>query len=97
LPAYPPIRRDVAMLVPEATTHEAVLNAVKQARPANLEQTELFDVFRGQNVPEGQKSMAYAFTYRNAERTLTDAEVNAAHEKLVAHLKQTLAATIREA
>jgi len=97
LPAYPPIRRDVAMLVPEATTHEAVLNAVKQARPANLEQTELFDVFRGQNVPEGQKSMAYAFTYRNAERTLTDAEVNAAHEKLVVQLKQTLAATIREA
>ena len=41
--------------------------------------------------------MAYAFTYRNAERTLTDAEVNAAHEKLVAQLKQTLAATIREA
>ncbi len=97
LPAYPPVRRDVAMLVPEATTHEAVLNAVRQAKPAHLEQTDLFDVFRGQNVPAGQKSMAYAFTYRNPERTLTDAEVSAAHEKLVAQLKQTLAATIREA
>ena len=52
------------MLVPEATTHEAVLQVVKQAKPANLESVELFDVFRGKNVPAGQKSMAYAFTYR---------------------------------
>src|SRR5207237_4854330 len=81
LPAFPPIRRDVAMLVPEATTHESVLQAIKQAKPANLESVELFDVFRGKNVPAGQKSLAYALTYRSEERTLTDAEVNAAHEK----------------
>lgn len=96
-PVYPPVRRDVAMLVPETTTHEAVLNVVRQAKPPNLDETQLFDVFRGQNVPAGQKSMAYAFIYRNAERTLTDAEVNNAHEKLVAQFKQTLAATIRDA
>ena len=96
LPAFPVIRRDVAMLVPEATTHEAVLNTVKQAKPQNLESTELFDVFRGKNVPAGQKSMAYAFTYRSAEKTLTDAEVNAAHEKLVEQLKKTVQAVIRE-
>ena len=51
------------MLVPEATTHDAVLQVVKQAKLANLEVTDLFDVFRGKNVPPGQKSMAYAFTY----------------------------------
>jgi phenylalanyl-tRNA synthetase beta chain len=96
LPAFPAIRRDVAMLVPEATTHEAVLNAVKAAKPQNLERTELFDVFRGKNVPEGSKSMAYAFTYRSAEKTLTDAEVNAAHEKLVAEFKRSLQAVVRE-
>jgi phenylalanyl-tRNA synthetase beta chain len=95
LPAFPAIRRDVAMLVPEATTHEAVTNTVRQANPANLESVLLFDVFRGQNVPAGQKSMAYAFTYRNPERTLTDAEVNAAHEKLVEALKRNVQATIR--
>jgi phenylalanyl-tRNA synthetase beta chain len=61
-----------------------------------LEAVELFDVFRGKNVPAGQKSVAYAFTYRNAERTLTDAEVSAAHEKLVAQFKQNLGATVRE-
>jgi phenylalanyl-tRNA synthetase beta chain len=96
LPPFPAIRRDVAMLVPESTTHDAVLGTVKQSRPQNLETVELFDVFRGKNVPAGQKSMAYAFTYRNAERTLTDAEVNTAQEKLVEQLKQTLQAAIRE-
>jgi len=96
LPAYPAIRRDVAMLVPEATSHDAVLQAVKQAKPANLESVELFDVFRGQNVPPGQKSVAYAFTYRSAERTLTDAEANAAHDKLVAQLQRTFQATVRQ-
>ncbi|HEX3797891.1 MAG TPA: phenylalanine--tRNA ligase subunit beta [Verrucomicrobiae bacterium] len=96
LPQFPTIRRDVAMLVPEATTHEAVLGAVKQVKPANLENVELFDIFRRQNVPTGQKSLAYAFTYRNAERTLTDNEVNAAHEKLVEAFKRTLNATLRE-
>jgi phenylalanyl-tRNA synthetase beta chain len=96
LPAFPAIRRDVAMILPETTTHEAVLQVVKQAKPANLEAVELFDVFRGKNVPAGQKSMAYAFTYRHADRTLTDAEVNAAHEKLVAQLKQRLQAVVRE-
>jgi len=96
LSAYPSIRRDVAMLVPEATTHDAVLQVAKQAKPANLESIELFDVFRGKHVPAGQKSMAYAFTYRHAERTLTDTEANTAHTQLVEQLRQKLQAVIRE-
>jgi phenylalanyl-tRNA synthetase beta chain len=96
LPQFPAIRRDVAMLVPEATTHQAVANVVKQSKPANLEKMELFDVFRGKTIVAGQKSVAYAFTYRHADRTLTDAEVNAAHEKLVEQFKHSLHATIRE-
>jgi phenylalanyl-tRNA synthetase beta chain len=96
LPAFPSVRRDVAMLVPETVTHDAVLAVVRQAKAANLESVDLFDVFRGKNVPEGRKSLAYAFTYRNAGRTLTDPEVNAAHDKLVADLKQKLGASLRE-
>jgi phenylalanyl-tRNA synthetase beta chain len=96
LPQFPSIRRDVAMLVPEATTHESVLQTVKQTKPANLESVELFDVFRGKNVPEGQKSLAYAFTYRSPEKTLTDAEVNASHAKIVEALKSQLHAAVRE-
>jgi phenylalanyl-tRNA synthetase beta chain len=96
LPQFPGSRRDVAMLVPEATTHDAVLGAVRQAKPQNLETVELFDVFRGKNIPAGQKSVAYAFTYRGTEKTLTDAEVNAAHEKVLAQFKTALNATLRE-
>lgn len=96
LPQFPSSRRDVAMIVPEAVTHEAVLSAVKQAKPANLESVELFDVFRGKHVPEGQKSLAYAFTYRAADKTLTEVEVNSAQEKVVTAFKTQLSATFRE-
>jgi phenylalanyl-tRNA synthetase beta chain len=96
LPQFPTIRRDVAMIVPEATTHEAVLQTVRQTKPANLESVELFDVFRGKHVPAGQKSLAYAFTYRSPEKTLTDAEVNAAHTKIVDAFKAQLSASLRE-
>ena len=96
LPQFPAVRRDVALLVAEAVTHDDVLAAVRKAKPAHLEAVELFDVFRGQNVPAGHKSMAYAFTYRSQEGTLTDADVNAIHQKLVEQLKQTVPAIVRE-
>lgn len=95
LAAFPSIRRDIAMLVPEKVTHDAVLSAVREAKLTNLESVELFDVFRGKNVPEGQKSLAYAFTYRAADRTLTDSEVNASHDKVVARFQTQLQAVLR--
>jgi len=95
LPLYPSVRRDVALLVPEGATHEQILTAVRQAKPDHLVGAELFDVFRGQGVPSGRKSVAYAFTYRHGDRTLTDAEVNAAHEKIVDKLRQLPETTIR--
>jgi phenylalanyl-tRNA synthetase beta chain len=95
LPQFPSSRRDVAMLVPETVTHDTVLQTVKQAKAPNLEAVELFDVFRGKNVPEGQKSLAYAFTYRGTDKTLTDADVNTAHAKVVDALKAQLKAELR--
>jgi phenylalanyl-tRNA synthetase beta chain len=95
-PAFPSARRDVAMFVREETTHEAVTAAVRRARPRDLESVELFDVFRGQNVPPGQKSMAYAFTYRGSSQTLTDAEVNARHQAVLEALKTHVGAAVRE-
>ena len=83
------------MLVPESVTHESVLQTVKQAKAANFESVELFDIFRGQGIPGGQKSLAYAFTYRAADKTLTDADVNAAHEKVLHSLKTNLPAELR--
>lgn len=96
LPQFPGIRRDVAMIVSESVTHEEILQIIKKARPQYLEEVQLFDVFRGKNIPAGQKSMAYSFTYRSNERTLTDAEVNKIHETLVEELKTKIPAAIRE-
>lgn len=96
LPAFPAIRRDVALVVPESVTHESILLTMRKAKPENLESIELFDVFRGKNIEEGKKSMAYALTYRNSERTLKDAEANAAHQKVLDQLKKDLSATVRE-
>jgi phenylalanyl-tRNA synthetase beta chain len=95
LPQFPSSRRDMAMLVPETVTHEAVLQTVKQVKAANLENVELFDVFRGKGVSEGRKSLAYAFTYRAADKTLTDAEVNSAHAKILENLQTQLKAELR--
>ena len=110
-PHHPPGRRALALLAGLATSFAfskpgvaadpgkppvVATPAVKQAKPANLESVELFDVFRGKHVPEGQKSLAYAFTYRAADKTLTDVEVNAAHEKIVTAFKTQLSATFRE-
>ncbi|HWD21292.1 MAG TPA: phenylalanine--tRNA ligase subunit beta [Verrucomicrobiae bacterium] len=96
LPTHPTVRRDVAMLLTETATHDDVLQVVKRMKPANLERVDLFDVFRGTNIPAGQKSVAYAFTYRHPERTLTEPEVNAAHDQILTEFKQRLGATLRE-
>jgi len=96
LPAFPAAVRDVAMVVPESVTHEQVLQTVKKSRADHLENVELFDVFRGRNIPEGAKSLAYSLTYRHAARTLKDDEVNASHARVVAALRDVLGATLRD-
>lgn len=83
------------MWVPQTVTHDAVLQIVKQSKIANLESVELFDVFYGKGTVEGQKSLAYAFTYRAADKTLTDADVNSAHEKILNTLKTQVQAELR--
>jgi phenylalanyl-tRNA synthetase beta chain len=96
LPMFPAIQRDVAMIVDETVTHAQVMSVIADFKNKLLVQTELFDVFRGKNIPEGKKSVAYSMTYRAAERTLTDDEVNKLHEKLKQLLKEKLGCEIRE-
>ena len=61
-----------------------------------LEDVALFDVYRGRQVGEGKKSAAFALTYRDAEKTLTDEEVNAVHSKVLEALRDRLGAVQRE-
>jgi phenylalanyl-tRNA synthetase beta chain len=94
--AYPGVERDVAMVVDEGVSHEGVVTAVWNAAPPELVDIRLFDVYRGENLGKGRKSVAYAMTYRSMERTLTDEEANAFHDRVKAALKQQVGAEIRE-
>jgi phenylalanyl-tRNA synthetase beta chain len=96
LPMFPAIKRDVAMIVDETLTHAQVMAVIRGFKNKLLVQTELFDVFRGKNIPDKKKSVAYSITYRAADRTLTDEEVNKLHQKLKQLLKEKLGCESRE-
>jgi phenylalanyl-tRNA synthetase beta chain len=93
---YPMVDRDVALVVDESVSHEAVIRSVRSKAPAELVDIRLFDVYRGDSLGKGRKSMAYALTYRSMERTLRDEEVNAMHDAIKGLLRQELSAEIRE-
>jgi len=96
LPQYPAVSRDVAMVVDGAVSHADVLRIIETISPCELTRVELFDIFRGEGVGVGQKSLAYSMVYRSLERTLTDEEANELHETVKNALKTELGAEIRE-
>ncbi len=96
LPKFPAVVRDVALVVDEDVAHGDILAAIVKNRNKVLERVELFDIYRGSSIPTGRKSMAYSLTFRAPDRTLTDAEVNGAHEQVKRSLSQTLQCEIRE-
>ena len=92
---FPPAKRDVAIVVPEATTAEAVLAEIRAAGGDLLTAATLFDVYRGTGLPDGTKSLAFALTYQAPDRTLGDKEIAKAHEKVEGRLRHVLHAQIR--
>ena len=93
---FPAITRDIAMIVPEETSHQKILRAIKEPREPLLESVELFDLFSGGEIGTTRKSLAYRLTYRERSRTLTSEEVNAAHAKIRERLRRDLGAELRE-
>lgn len=96
LGTYPVADRDVALVVDESVSHEAVIRSIRAKAPPELVEIRLFDVYRGDSLGKGRKSMAYALTYRSMERTLRDEEVNAMHDSIKGLLRHELSAEIRE-
>jgi phenylalanyl-tRNA synthetase beta chain len=99
VPAFPPIRRDLAIVLPKSGAQAQVEEAIRAAKVPNLESVRLFDLFRdpkGEKIPADQKSLAYALTYRAPDRTLTEREVNDAHDLVRKKLASTLGCTFRE-
>lgn len=94
--AFPGVDRDVALVVDDSVSHEAILQTVWKVAPAELVEIRLFDIYRGEGVGKGRKSLAYSLTYRSMEKTLTDEVANAFHDTIKSALKSELAAEIRE-
>ena len=90
LPKFPAVVRDVALVLDESVQHAAVTAEIAGNNNKFLEKVALFDIFRGGTIPAGKKSMAYSLTFRAADRTLTDAEVNDAHERIKRQLQQAI-------
>ncbi len=92
---FPPTSRDVAIVVPEEIAHSRIMEFMADLKIPNLEKIELFDEFRDEQMGAGKKSLAYSLTFRSPDRTLTDSEVNASHEKVREKLKNELQAELR--
>ena len=88
LPDQPSSTRDVAMLVPRRTPAGVVLEAIRGAKAAVLEDAEIFDVYEGGDLPAGSRSVAFRLRFRASDRTLTEAEVDRALRRVLRKVKE---------
>lgn len=95
LPKYPATSRDLAMLVDVDVNAANIEKAMTKAAGQNLTQITLFDVYTGKQVEEGKKSLAFSLTFQSNDKTLTDAEIDPAIEKIVAKLQKDFNANLR--
>jgi phenylalanyl-tRNA synthetase beta chain len=95
LSPFQPIRRDFAFLVDTTVTADGVLRAARGADRALISGVSLFDVYQGDRLPSGKKSLAIEVVFQPRERTLNDAEIEAVSEKVVAAVAKATGATLR--
>lgn len=96
LPKYPSTSRDIALLVDEGVQVGDIVDVIKDVDNTILEDVKLFDVYRGKQVEEGRKSVAFTLTYRDKNKTLTDDEVAGIHNRVLDVLKEKINAVLRE-
>jgi phenylalanyl-tRNA synthetase beta chain len=95
-PAFPPVLEDLAVVVDEDILAGQVEAIILEAGGERVTAVRLFDVYRGQQIGPGKKSLAYSLTYQDPERTLTDKQVAKIRQRIVARLEQELGAKLRE-
>ena len=86
-PKFPAVQRDLALVCDKATPVRTLEKTIRQAAGKLLEDVTLFDVYEGENIGAGKKSVAYSLTLRAADRTLVDDEVNAAIAQIISKLE----------
>jgi phenylalanyl-tRNA synthetase beta chain len=93
--SFPPMLEDIALVVDESVPASRVESLIRQTGGALLSDVRLFDVFRGGQIGEGKKSLAYALTYQAPDRTLTDKEAAQLRGKIVKRLEYEIGARLR--
>lgn len=95
LPKFPAVTRDIALLVEDSILVQEIEDIILKQGGSIVEKIKLFDVYKGKQIPEGKKSIAYSLTYRHENKTLTDEEVNKVHDRIVRTLENKLGAELR--
>jgi phenylalanyl-tRNA synthetase beta chain len=88
LPRYPSITRDISILVDDTLTAGEIRHTIREAGPPELVRVREFDRYQGKGIPEGKVSLSLRLTFRSSDRTLTDAEVQTAMDRVITMLKQ---------
>ena len=96
LAKYPPVHRDMALVVDDTISAQTVSEALDKFKNKCIEEIVIFDYYKGKSLAPGKKSLAYRFKYQAYDHTLTDREVNALHEQLIKDLHQELGAVLRD-
>ena len=96
LPKYPAVQRDMAFIMKDEIPARKIEDIIRYFKCEIIEDSRIFDVYKGAQVEEGYKSVAYSITFRAADRTLTDEEVNVVIDKIVAKAGADLGAKLRE-
>ena len=95
MPKFPEVRRDLALLIDESVSYADLSRAAHKSVKKILKQVTLFDVYRGDKIPEGKKQYALNFVLQDPEKTLTDVEVEKAMSRLLATYENSFGATLR--
>lgn len=95
LPKFPAVTRDIAMMVRDRFSAGEIAAALREASNGLAESVRLFDLYRGDQIPGGHRSLAFRVTYRDPEGTLTDKRVDEIHESLAKLARDRFEATIR--
>ncbi len=95
LPRYPAAQRDIAVVVNEQVEAEQIIRTIGAVNTHLIESVELFDIYKGDQIPRGKKSLAFSLTFRSAETTLSEAKVERLFQKIVEELKREFDAQLR--
>ncbi|WP_124726975.1 phenylalanine--tRNA ligase subunit beta [Staphylospora marina] len=96
IPRYPAVTRDLAVVVDQDVPAGDLEAGIRKVAGELLESVALFDVFSGERIGEGKKSVAFSLVYRAKDRTLTDEEVQEVHDRMVRHLEEEYGAMLRQ-